>query len=74
MFHFENLIVYQEAVSFSTEIYRLTKSWPREELFGLTSQARRAAVSIALNIAEGSTGQRKTSSIFLIFQEGRHTS
>lgn len=50
---FENLIVWQMAHKFVLDVYRHSKDFPREELFGLTSQYRRAAVSIAANIAEG---------------------
>jgi four helix bundle protein len=50
---FRNLIVWQKAIAFVTDIYRATRSWPKEEQYGLTSQVRRAAVSIASNIAEG---------------------
>ena len=50
---FKDLIVWQKAVQLSSEIYRLTAAFPRSEQFGLTNQMRRAAVSIASNIAEG---------------------
>lgn len=50
---FEDLVVWQRAHQFVRQVYRLTKSFPREEAYGLTSQFRRAAVSIAANIAEG---------------------
>ena len=50
---FEDLVVWQKAHQFVLHVYRLTKSFPREEAYGLTSQFRRAAVSIAANIAEG---------------------
>ena len=50
---FEQLIVWQKAHQFVLEVYRITKSFPKEEIYGLTSQFRRAAVSIPANIAEG---------------------
>ena len=52
-FSFENIVAWQKAHSFVLLVYRTTKVFPKEELFGLTSQFRRAAVSIEANIAEG---------------------
>lgn len=54
MFNFEKLETWQKAIHFADLVYRLTRSFPDEERFGLTSQMRRAAVSISSNIAEGS--------------------
>jgi len=56
-FKFEKLIVWQKALELAGMVNQLTKSFPREELFVLTSQIKRAADSVSLNIAEGSTGQ-----------------
>jgi four helix bundle protein len=50
---FEDLIVWQKAYRFVLGLYRLTDCFPRREIYGLTSQMRKAAVSIAANIAEG---------------------
>ncbi len=50
---YRDLVAWQQAVELAATIYALTKDWPREELYGLTSQVRRAAVSVAANIAEG---------------------
>ncbi|MEY2427411.1 MAG: hypothetical protein QOJ40_296 [Verrucomicrobiota bacterium] len=54
MFPFEKLEVWQQAIDFADSVYRLTRTFPDDERFGLTSQMRRAAVSVASNIAEGS--------------------
>ena len=51
--HFTHLIAWQKAHKLVLKIYKLTKNFPKEELFGLVSQIRRAVVSITANIAEG---------------------
>jgi len=48
-----DLVVWQKSIEFVTKIYETTNNFPKEELFGLTSQLRRAAISIPSNIAEG---------------------
>jgi four helix bundle protein len=53
-FRFEKLEVWQEARKIYQVIYRLTRKFPREELFAMTSQIRRASISVSSNIAEGS--------------------
>jgi len=50
---FKDLIVWQKGIELVNEIYKVTKHFPKEELYGLTSQTRRAAVSVPANIAEG---------------------
>jgi four helix bundle protein len=67
MFNFEKLQVWQEAIGFADSVYRITRAFPGDERFGLTSQMRRAAVSISSNIAEGSS--RASRSDFARFLE-----
>ena len=50
---YRELKVWQKAMEMVTEVYRITQTFPREEIYGLTSQIRRAAVSVPSNIAEG---------------------
>lgn len=50
---FKNLLVWQKAVEFAVEIYKMTAKFPKHEIFGLTSQIQRSSSSIAFNIAEG---------------------
>ncbi|MCC6574794.1 MAG: four helix bundle protein [Planctomycetes bacterium] len=61
----EDLEVWQLAMDAVTRHYEVTRTWPKEELYGLTSQVRRAAVSIPTNIAEGK--YRETTPDFLRF-------
>jgi four helix bundle protein len=58
---FQELIAWQKAMALVTAVYRATGNWPRDELYGFTSQVRRAAVSIPSNLAEGHgrTGPRE---------------
>lgn len=56
-FKFEKLIVWQKALDLTTVVHEVTQRFPKDELYILTSQIKRAADSVALNIAEGSTGQ-----------------
>ncbi|HTW58428.1 MAG TPA: four helix bundle protein [Terriglobales bacterium] len=50
---YKQLIAWQKAMKFVSEIYQATRTFPRDEIYGLTSQLRRAAVSVPSNIAEG---------------------
>lgn len=62
---FENLKVYQKALDFCDKVYKVTRDFPKEETFLLTNQLRRAAVSITLNITEGSGRTKKEYKHFL---------
>ncbi len=55
MFGFEKLDVWQQAVQFADGVYQATRGFPVDERFGLTSQMRRASISISSNVAEGSS-------------------
>jgi len=59
MAHFKELIVWQKSINLVTEIYRVTEKFPSNEIYGLTSQLRRASVSIPSNIAEGNSRRSK---------------
>jgi four helix bundle protein len=50
---YKDLIVWQKSIDLSEEVYKLSSLFPKDEIFGLTSQIRRAVCSISLNIAEG---------------------
>ena len=70
-FYFENIIAWQKAHTFVLSVYTLTKKFPQDELFALTSQFRRAAVSIEANIAEGCKKLSKADKLrFLNISEG----
>jgi four helix bundle protein len=68
---YQDLRVWQDAMSLTEACYLLTKKYPREEMFGLTSQIRRSASSVAANIAEG-YGRENTKSFiqFLRISQG----
>ncbi|MEF9479691.1 four helix bundle protein [Chryseobacterium sp. RRHN12] len=59
MANFKELLVWQRSIDFVTEIYRNTEAFPKDEIYGLTSQIRKAAVSIPSNIAEGNSRRSK---------------
>lgn len=59
MAHFKELIVWQKSINLVTEIHRITEKFPSNEIYGLTSQLRRASVSVPSNIAEGNTRRSK---------------
>jgi four helix bundle protein len=65
MGNFEQLVVWRESRQLTSDVYRITRAFPAEERFALTQQMRRAAVSIASNIAEGSGRGRRNE--FLAF-------
>lgn len=59
MANFKELLVWQKSIDFVTEMYRITETFPKTEIYGLVSQIRRAAVSIPSNIAEGNSRRSK---------------
>lgn len=65
-FSFENLEVYGKARSLVSDVYRIQKNFPKEEIYGLGDQMRRAAVSITANLAEGSGRQSTKEKIHFI--------
>lgn len=68
---YKDLVVWQKSMDLVVEVYKLTEDFPRSEIYGLTSQMRRCAVSIPSNIAEGRRrGTRKDYRHFLIIAYG----
>jgi four helix bundle protein len=61
----KDLDVWKDGISFVTKVYKMTSSFPKEEMYGITSQIRRAAISIPSNTAEGAA--RKTTNEFRQF-------
>lgn len=55
MANFKELLIWQKSINFVTEIYELTNDFPKNEMYGLISQIRRASISIPSNIAEGNS-------------------
>lgn len=53
MNNYKNLKIWQEAIDLALDIYKTTKTFPKDEMYGLTSQLRRAAISVPSNLAEG---------------------
>lgn len=69
--NFDKLLVWQRAHSLVLKIYEVTNNFPKEEIWGLTSQIRRAAVSVPSNIVEGKArGSRKDFKRFLLIARG----
>ncbi len=64
---FEDLKVWEKSHEFVLEVYKITQQFPGEEKFGLTSQIRRSAVSVAANIAEGSKRQHLNEYIQMLY-------
>jgi four helix bundle protein len=56
---YRDLRVWKRAIGLAEDVYKVTKAFPKEEIYGLTSQMRRSAVSIASNIAEGNARQTR---------------
>lgn len=68
---FKGLIAWRKAYALVLEIYKASKAFPREELYGLTSQIRRASVSVIANISEGyDRGHNKQYAYFLLIAKG----
>ncbi len=64
---YRDLECWQKADDLVVEIYRVTKQFPKEEIYGLTSQMRRASISVAANIAEGSARQHRKEYIQFLY-------
>jgi four helix bundle protein len=68
--NFRDLIIWQKATALVLEVYRLTRQFPKEEIYVLTAQVRRAALSIPSNVAEGHARQGREYASFLSIARG----
>jgi four helix bundle protein len=68
--HFRDLVVWQKSMELARDVYACTRSFPKEEVFGITAQLRRAAVSVPSNIAEGH-GRSTGKSVHLFLSQAR---
>ncbi|PIR39201.1 MAG: four helix bundle protein [Alphaproteobacteria bacterium CG11_big_fil_rev_8_21_14_0_20_39_49] len=64
---YEDLLVWQKSINLAEKVYFITNSFPSDEIYGLTSQVRRSAVSIASNIAEGCSRNSKKDFLRFVF-------
>ncbi|MES1157377.1 MAG: four helix bundle protein [Alphaproteobacteria bacterium] len=68
---YRDLLVWKQAIDLAVDLYAATRAWPKDELYGLTSQVRRSATSVAANIAEGYGRENKGSYVqFLKVAQG----
>jgi four helix bundle protein len=67
---YSELVAWQKAMDLVVEVYTITKGFPREEMYGLSSQVRRAAVSVPSNIAEGQSRSSRDFVYFLSIAQG----
>jgi four helix bundle protein len=65
---YRNLIAWQKAKALALDIYRCTRRFPKDEVYGLTSQMRRAAVSVPSNIAEGKGRRTRKDFVHFLYQ------
>ncbi|MES1200655.1 MAG: four helix bundle protein [Pseudomonadota bacterium] len=71
MASYQDLLAWQQAVDLVASAYRATRAWPKDELYGLTAQVRRAATSVPANIAEGYGREHRRSYVhFLRIAQG----
>ncbi|RWC01568.1 four helix bundle protein [Mesorhizobium sp.] len=67
---YRDLIVWQQAMDLAVSIYEVTRAWPKDEIYGMTGQVRRAATSVPANIAEG-YGHKEPSFLSAISQDAQ---
>lgn len=69
---YRDLIVWQQAMDLTVAIYQVTTTWPKDEIYGLTGQVRRAATSVPANIAEGTVRNSVREAMMMERRESSH--